>query len=297
MELPDSAVVDFGSIAGLDAAYDPAEHQVYLHEVRRIGTMFAFEFRSTAPILVGHALVFRFDLSDDEFSTLHRESEVVDALLSSSVAGTCPGGVLWEGFMTIGQLDDLADLIDSGETIDGSEMTLITETTLTRTLDHAFARSINLANGDRTRAESPEGCPPESTSFAPGTIFVNEQCMQGDLKFKEGYNCFITQQDIPNSITIAAAVGAGEGLPCNEIELYEGEADGGLPLSGGPFCDDLIRSINGVIGPAVQFQAGQGVRIIPGDAANEICIDVDLHDMAVCVPPEETSSSISLGGP
>jgi hypothetical protein len=289
LELPDSTIVDFGSIAGLDADYDPATHSVYLHEVRRAGDVFEFEFHSTAPKLVGYGLIFSRKLSESEFALENVEAEIVGALLSASVPGTCPGGIIWEGFLVTGQLDDLAALLDSGETIDGSAMTLITEPALTQTLDMAFARSINLANGDRTRSESPEGCSESGVSFAEGTVFVNAQCLQGDLKFKEGYNCFITQQDISNSITIAA---------CNEIELFEGESSltGGRPLSGGPFCDELIRTINGISGPVVRFQAGQGVRIIPGDAANTICIDVDLHDMAICVD-EDFVSSLSLGGP
>jgi hypothetical protein len=61
----------------------------------------------------------------------------------------------------------------------------------------------------------------------------------------------------------------------SELPLYAGQtpAEGEVFLSGGPACDDLITSINGIGGPNVNIAADAGIQIVP-DGDNSIKIDV-----------------------
>lgn len=80
VDLPDSAIVDFGAIMGLDSQYVEDEHDVYLYAVCRIGDVFYFEFRSTAPGAFGWSLQFRRALGDEVYTTEQVES--IDAGLA-----------------------------------------------------------------------------------------------------------------------------------------------------------------------------------------------------------------------
>src|SRR4249920_1936040 len=71
---PMDTLVDFGCLVGLDAEFDSGQHSVYLHEVRRAGNTFAFDFRSKAPGLAEYALIFSRSLADPEYATDYAEA-------------------------------------------------------------------------------------------------------------------------------------------------------------------------------------------------------------------------------
>lgn len=124
------------------------------------------------------------------------------------------------------------------------------------------------------------------------SIVVNKRCLAGEIKLVAGYNCAITQVTRLNEIAISAAVGAGDQDTAElcqyggELPLYDGEL---LPilspatetseatyskfLSGGPACDELIFTINGVGGGAITFAGGTGVNILTSTNPRQITIE------------------------
>ncbi len=121
----------------------------------------------------------------------------------------------------------------------------------------------------------------------PPVVFVNARCLDGDLRVKEGFNISVRQEDNTNSLIIGAAIGAGAGLACSEIPLYAGEVppNGSGVLTGGPKCNEVVKTINGVGGPTLQLLAGRGVRITASlDDPHEIVVSLAENDLAICVP-------------
>jgi hypothetical protein len=300
--LPYATLVDFGCIMGLDAGYNDRTHAVHLHSVQRAGTEFTFEFRCDAPGLWLYALRFTRRLADPEFAT--DESE--------AVLQTTPGQVdpcvairddpLWEGWLTTGLLDDLEALLADGQSLLADVTAPVVEPATIQNLALGYVRTLNLANEDRTRALAPEGCS-EGDSVSLGDpvslaqqyrTIINAECLFGPQTLREGYNCVIRQSAQDNALTISAALAAGAGAPCDEVPLAARETPppGSKLLTGGPACDEIITSINGLSGSVITLVPLHGVQVTVADTApNTLIVDVDLHDLAIC-PVLSQSSEI-----
>jgi len=244
-------------------------------------------------------LKFQREISDAKFSTEFAEA-VLESSASSSAessnSGDCPTQPLWEGFLVTGNMAAIAAAIADGETIEFDVALWQVEPSLVQNLRETFVRTVNLANHDRLHVTPGESCSSQS-SLSSDEIFVDTRCLTGDLRLREGFNCSIRQENATRTLTIGAAVGAGSGLPCEEIPLYAGEdAPGGDPvLSGGPDCLSVLKTINGVGGTILQLTPGDGVRIFPHETSpNKLVVDVDLHDFAICALPDEGESSLSI---
>jgi len=283
---PMSTLLDFGCMVGLDAEFDSSMHVVYLHGIMRIGDRFWFDFRSDAPGLLGHALIFTRTLGDVEYTTDYVEASPLSAPAEPLDAPQGSQGLLWQGFLVTGLLDDLAAVMPT----DGA-MTATTgpqvEPALVQNLGRSYVRTINLANQDRTHATPPAGCPGSDDTGADYPYVIAATNLTGDLRFREGYNVAIRQSARNNSLTFLSVQGAGAGAPCNEVPVYPGEqppSDSSL-LTGGPACDEVVNSINGLASNLIYLAAGLGVLItIPSDAANTLTVDMNRHDMTVCGP-------------
>lgn len=304
-QLPNSAVVDFGSTMGPLSFYEEGTHVVYLFEVRREDPNYVFEFRSTAPGLVGYSLVFTRSITSTDFAVEY--SEATNSPLTS-VSPNCPEVAHWSGYMVNGDLLSLAaTLTTDGQKLFGGFDEAVIEPALNRNLVDSFVNSINLANSDRTRATNPVTCIGVSWPFSLEPIYVMQNCLSGSIRWKEGFNCIITQNDSDNSITIAAFVGGGAGAPCDEIPVFTGEVPptDGTVLTGGPSCNEVIRTINGIGGRVLDLFSGDGVTITSEPDSNLIILDVDTKNLAVCfdgVNPEESfcpeeSVTVTLCGP
>lgn len=288
--IPEAAVVDFGVIAGLRALFTDGVSRVWLYKVSRAGSTFTFDFRCDAPGCAGRALLFTRDLADPEYAT----SFEVDDLAPGEVAGDeddCVDDPVLEGFLVTGRLDALAAVLADGDEWSDLSGVQTVEPALVQNLAKTYVRQVSLANKDRTRVDPPDQCSTSSAAGPEGQVFVNAECLVGDLKVKEGYNCAIRVSRQDNSITIAGQVGAGEGQACEEVPLYAGEPspDGGNLLTGGPKCNEVLKSVNGIGGRVVRIQAGGGVRVVPADVPHTLVIEADLHGMALCAPVVESS--------
>jgi hypothetical protein len=291
-QLPDDFIVDCGFIMGPESGFIEGEHKVFLRKIYRVGDDIYFEFGSSAPLLAGEYLTFVRTIGEEVYATEFVEAVPPPITLSTSASASesevefCPE-FLWEGYLITGILESIAVRLADGETIARAAGDSITEPALIQNLNNGMLVSLELANSDRTRVSAPEECPDVTWPHQTGIIFIAGRCLQGDIRLKEGFNTTISQNVSNNSITIGATVNAGAGEPCAEVPLFPGESppDGSTNnlLSGGPLCNETLRSINGIGGPQFTIFGGTGVSVIPDPDINCITIDVNLVDLALCI--------------
>ncbi len=260
--LPTSAVLDAGFIMGLDAHYDEATHTVWLSAVKKIGSLFEFVFSTNAT---------------DATVTFTRHETGEWALENSeSVADTtnpCADEPIWSGFLVTGPLEALAAAFNTAA-VNGTwalqPNDYQIEPARIQNLNKAYLRSISVGNYDRVRVPACD----ETGANDNRAIILNARCMKGDIRLKEGYNCLITQTDRANELSVTAARGAGAGSASDElcenngeIPLYPGEqlAIDSKFYSGGPACNEIISTINGVGGSNINLIGGAGINILIED--------------------------------
>lgn len=280
-ELPDCAVLDFGAIMSLNAEYEDDTDYIYLHAIRNVGGLLEFEFRTTASGAANFLLRFLCNPAETAFAT-YRDVATLINTDDVSLDATCfEGDMTWEGYLIVGELAEVLALVpnDEDEQLFPVGRYRI-EPGRVQNLARSFVRSLNLVNMNRTHALPPDGC----DSFSTGsTLYVNATCITGHVRLREGYNCAIRQEAA--AIVINAARGGGAGLACDEVPLYSGESspDGGTLLTGGPTCSEIVLTINGVSGPNLQLQAGDGIDVIPHpDLANTLLITAHFNGFALC---------------
>jgi hypothetical protein len=280
--LPLDTLLDFGCLVGLDSEFDDTKDVIYLHQVTRAGNTFTFDFRSSAPGLVGYALKFSRDLTDAEFATNY----VAAVALGSSPPPQPP---LWEGFLVTGPMDNLAALMPADGTLAATTGPQI-EPARIQNLSRSYVRTINLANQDRTHVTPPDDCPGGSLPASPLEYIINARNLVGDLRFKEGFNVSIRQNTRTNSITFMAVLAGGAGVVCGEdaplgelpLTPDEQPPPGSSLLSGGPACDEVIYGINGLTASVILLVADVGTTITSSDDNTSLIVDFDRHDMTVC---------------
>lgn len=294
--MPNSAILDFGSTMGVLSYYQDGMDSVYLSRVSRESGKFIFEFQSTAGGLAGQVLRFERLVGTTEIITEYSDVESADPEQSASASTTCPvDDSLWEGYLVTGDLRDLEDeLTANGMEMTGDSDDAVIEPALIQNLSQQFLRSVNLANSDRTRVSNPVECIQPVLPFTQEAIYVNKECMLGDIRWKAGYNCVITQSDVENSITINGEVAGGEGEPCDEVPLFAGEipATDSTLLTGGPGCNEVIRSINGVGGRVFDVQGGDGVDVTADPDNHQLTVNFSMTNLALCfeeADPEESN--------
>jgi hypothetical protein len=293
--VPASSLVACGFVVGPGSGYVDGEHRVYLVKVLRDGSRLEFHFTSDAPGLAGETIVFERDVADDQYVV-----EYADAAPSQSLSDSldCSRQDAFTGYLVTGPLTDLLEALDDNDDELTGESTV--EPALIQNLSQAFVRSINVANGDRTRFAPSEDCPDVEWPVEQQPLYVRRTCLQGALRFREGYNNTIRQNLSDNSLTFDATVGGGQGEPCEQIPVFDGETPpaGSQLLDGGPSCLDVFRTINGVGGRIVPISGGLGVSVTFLPAEARITVDVNGHDMSVCSPtlqtPAESLSCNSL---
>lgn len=284
--MPWDVIVDAGFTMGLDSGYVEGEHSVWLSEISRSGTTLTFEFQSDAPGLAGSPLVFTRDTADDEY-TLEYVDQLEEAYSESSSFSysgqdVCDTQPLWSGFLVTGRFDDFA--IGDGETWTGSTATVEPATVVS--LVNSFVDAVNVGNADRTRVDAADGCPEIEWAYPVGedVVHIQQTCLTGDIRFKAGYNSEIEQIDNQNQLIFGADVGAGEGEPCDEIPIFPGETppDGSTLYEGGPRCNEVLRSINGMGGQLLRLLSGTGLDITEVPAENKLIMNFDMRGLAVC---------------
>lgn len=290
-------VVDCRFLCALPARNFSAEipevvYTVYLQRFSRSGSTLTFEFRGTAPGLADFPLMFTRNITDPENTISFNDTDTPESETSSDSLA-CSNPTVWEGFLVTGDLSQHG--LSDGQTVTFADTDWQVEPALVQNL--SYLNSVSLANYDRTRYKPDDDCITSESSAMPEdeVIYPGTECMDGDLRLKEGYNIDIRQDTIANRITISAAAGAGLGRGCDPAAVYVGEEPpaGSKLLGGGPACDELITSINGVSGRSIALRAGPGFVITAVPEDNELAVAVDLTQFAAAC---ETASESSVGG-
>ncbi len=305
LELPDEFVADCGFIMGPESGFEEGIHTVFLYKITRVtSTVMTYEFRSDAPSLVNSPLVFSRTSSDPIYKTEFVESDIPSPPINSqsiSVSNSNSTDIIcgepfWSGYLVTGPMDSVFSRLGIGESITRtSETETLVEAGLIQNLNNSQVISLNMANADRTRALRPDNCPPNQWSFETGLIYINYTCLQGDIRLSAGYNLSLSQNNLTNTIQFSAIVNAGAGQVCSEIKLFPEEtppigATNNL-LEGDFYCNEVLRTVNGVQGPNLQFFAGNGVTIIPDNVNNKLIVDINLIDLSLC-PYSTVSASV-----
>lgn len=283
--LPTSAIVDAGIVLRLSALPATATtYTVWLASVTRTisGFLFTFKYNSdVAPAPAATPLTFfRHDTADD-WVIAYEES----------ASAACLEDPVWSGFLVTGPLVDLREFLAIGATVTFLPTLHVLEPARIQNLQRGYLRSISIGNYDHMRVPpcvDPLIVPPAGPVERAIVFDEAFKCLHGDIRFKEGYNCRITQTDRTNTIDVTAVYGAGA-KPTAELCEHGGE----LPFtaeeatqpttefySGGPKCSELITTINGLAGPTVTLVSGIGVDIATdGDL---ITIKLNLNAQANC---------------
>jgi len=304
--LIDAAIADCGFIMGPESEFDESVDSIYLETIERSATdVFKFRFKATTAVLADSPIDFYRTLGDADYTTSFVESDAPSyvppgsASDSDSSSGSyTPGGEcgepFWSGYLVTGLLQEIADILPQGQAIIRSGDHALVEKALIQNLDQSQVVSVNLANGDRTRAKTPDGCSDLVWPFTTGLIYPVEECLQGDIKFEPGYNIAIIQDVSTNTLQFFPLVGAGKGEPCTELPVFVGEVPptGSTNdlLAGDHYCNEIFRTVNGIGGPNLEFYAGSGVSIVPDSTNNKVVVDINLSDLAQCVSSISTVS-------
>ena len=290
--LPAAVVVEFSAVMGLDAVFADGVDTVFLYSLSRSGNDVVLEFRTSAAGAVGTALRFSRSLAASEFVASYSDSEMLEALPVQETV--CADASAWQGCLVTGDTSLLADIVADGESLVFPESLWVVEPARIHNTASSFLRSITLANYPRTLTTKAPGCVPGSSSSSFGSaaeddVLLNAACLQGRPSLQEGYNCRIRYDASNSALIIGSGVGLGAGELCEEVEIFEDERQTGF-LTGGPACNDVLKTINGVPGPDVTIRAGKGFRVYTaGDGS--LVIDRSLHDFVE--RPVDSSSSLS----
>jgi hypothetical protein len=276
--LPTSLIVDAGVVMGLDAEFDPASHSVWLSSIARINQMLTVEFATDAPGALEVPLQFTTTIADNVWQTGFAETRTADL-----TAVPCAAEPIWEGFLTTGAL--AADL-DPYFIITFAANQHQLEPARIQNLAKSYLRSISVGNFARTTIPA---CDTLNSTNRP--IVLNTECMKGNIRFKEGYNCAITQTDRAKEISVGAGVTSGMAADSDlcaaggEIPLYAGEAipENNKFYGGGPACNELITTINGVNSRTLNIIGGTGVQI--GTAPHKITVALNTNSQNNCATP------------
>jgi hypothetical protein len=295
--LPRSLVLDAQFILGINTEYDAREHFLWLDSIERDGAELTLVIKSDAEALEPLTITMAVTASD--------EIQVVQAVsVFTRYNLACAEDFAWEGFLTFGAFSEasLDAWIGDGDTLSGEDQATQFEPATVRTLFKSYARSLNVANARRTHAQADEGCEPlawpddeerpedwpEELGTPPTTI--NAECLDGHVRFHEGYNAAIEVNASANEIIISARPGSGAGeTQCDPIILFDDEEPPATrsTLDGGLRCAEVFRSINGVGGPNVPISGGAGVTVtgVPDDS--KVIVAIDGHALRTCYPAED----------
>jgi len=280
--LVEKTIVDAGFIMGLDADFNEREDSIWLESISRINAQVNLVFKTDAPAAANFVLTFSCATNTTDWLTLY----------SNTAAANIPCAVepVWEGFIVISNAEELATIPDGG-TVTFQKNEYRIEPARIQNLARSYLRSISVGNFERTQ---PDPCGEKNT--APKKILSNARCLTGDIRFKEGYQALISQNNNSNTITFSAGVLFGQTKDAafcefgSELPLFDGDAPeaGNKFYARGPACDELIFTVNGIGGPAINILGGPGISITTTENQNELKLTLQPNTKNSCSGDTDT---------
>lgn len=278
--LPTSSIVDAGFIMGYDAEYDDATGAVFLREVRRddMTVSFVFSFSGGERVTL---LTFTAPITNIEYTTVFQDA--------APAQDTCGDEPIWGGFIVLGPATDLLAALDNaGGRIEFNDTRYVIEPARIQNLNKAYLRAINVGNVTRVIVPTCD----DTANDAPGQI-ITATCLQGAIKFEEGYQTSIAQNNRDNALVFSGVLTGGDRSKAElcenngELPFYAAEIEnkpyihgqvGDVParrsefLSGGWACKDLIFTLNGIGGSNVNIVGGTNIQVGYDDARQAITL-------------------------
>lgn len=285
-ELPQSCIVDFGAILRPTAAFVTSTDFVYLRSVSRTGTALNITF-ATSNLPRTYSITFTVDTATyREFYTQWQDS---DAIAASGVLAECDNSPAWSAYLVTGDLSAWLEQLNDGETMFFVTGLWQIMRSRLQNLAGTQVQSITIANVPRITTAPAAGCDAGSvTATDPQVAKLVYNCMVGNIKLHEGFNCGMRYDLRDNAIVISASPGAGAGAVCEDFPTYpEEEKPVGSPYySGGPACSDIVRYINGASATDLKITAGPGFTITAdADTPNTLIIERSLDASIICADP------------
>lgn len=276
--LPEQLIVDCGFILGLDSEFNAVSDFVYLSRLAVTANDYVFTFRATAGPTNTRPLVFTRAKLAGKYESWQYEYKQSTADTNKQ----CATEPVWEGFIVTGNLQEAN--VPAG-VYDFEPGQYVVEPATLQSLVRSYLRSISVGNYARTIIPN---CVTNDSSASAVTqdrqVIEQSNCLKGDVQFVAGINCLISQSDISRRISISPLLGANLNTTTaaelcanyGELPLFPGESPpaGSQFLSGGPACNELITSINGITGPNVIINGGPGIIITTDPAANKIVLNI-----------------------
>lgn len=291
------ALLDFGCVMGIQAEFVEGVHSVWLQSVWNLGNYIEFEFRSDAPGLAHYKLVFTREVDDEGYEVNYASATPEDDYSWSAnpydefeLCNRLDG--LWEGFLATGDIAELAAAFSNKNTF-GDAGNLKIEPSLIQNLSQSYLRSLTVINTNRTRATNLDECRPLCwPNQELDEQFIVGSCLEGNIRFSEGYNCRIEEDQYTSTLIFHAELGQGAGEARNEVPLYSGEGkpQGRSFYDGALGCNEVVRSINGIEGPHVEVAAGQGIEVDTYPSSHLIIVRVNMQDLTGCFDQEASTS-------
>ena len=270
VELENEVILDVGILFGIEAGFNQSDDSVYLYSVERDNDEITFVFRIQGrtvniPVTVDVNCDFG---TQTEFETAEPSFDEIRYA---------------RGFIITGDLSSLISITNNTEFTADTGNEAFVEPGCVQSLDGLYTRTVNVYNDPRLKVpDSIESSPEEEEPV------LQDSVMEGFVVFTEGYNSNISANTHANSITLGAGLGHGKGKSPGEF-VYEPEDFESSPndtlLTGGPKCNELLYTING-IKPDVSndffIQGHRGIEIIPVPEENKIVITFELTRRLLC---------------
>lgn len=285
-ELPQACIVDFGAVLRPSANFTTAADFVYLRSVSRSGTVLHITF-APSNLSRAYGITFAIDTAvKPEFYTQWQDSDV---LAADSVLAACDDAPVWSAYLVTGDLSPWMEQLDDGDTlIFVTGLWQVMQSRL-QNLAGTQVQSVTIANIPRAVATAAGGCDNDSAAATdPQIARLVYNCMVGNIKLHEGFNCGIRYDSRDNAIVISASPGAGAGTVCEDFPSYpeETKPEGSPYYSGGPACNSIVKYVNGVNAADLQITAGDGFTVTADPLnANTLIIERSLNASVVCSDP------------
>ncbi len=266
--LDSSVILDAGFVMGLSAVFEHPDDYLYLRKVYREQETIYFDVRSNADGMAGQHFLFSFpvDSTWGDYSVVDaspvEQGDWPQPISSSSSGQAVSPGVedqdIGFAYLCVGNVELLLETLSSDGTELWTSSQPMFEPAVIQSLYGHYVKSVTLANEPRITADtcvdgsssslSQQG---SSSSSQPADVVIptSGESRTGAQVFFAGYNATIDTRDDDNALVLGARLGAGEGLPCEEIPRTPYEElllAAGYKLDLADRCGDVLFTINGV---------------------------------------------------
>lgn len=215
-----------------------------------------------------------------------------NAVLFTQASGTTPGTTGFIVLGTVAILDAMAEFLSTNTQ-------LVLEPSVVDTLAGQNVLSIGLINAERPMSSvalrygatlysrpTTHTFPDSLGNIKRGTLDFSS--ITGHVRLFPGFSCEMSQSDNLNTITIGGTQASPLGKSCQDIPLDTTEqtvlANFGL-LGSQQSCRDVLRSVNGAVGPDLKITAGAGLQVVTEQSTSgvRVTIQPESFDNSKCI--------------